>query len=54
MLAALAHAAVLSEVPHVPASQLTARLEEVHVLSCNSADIGNHGLFMLFMNEGLW
>lgn len=33
MLAALAHAAVLSEVPPVPASQLTARLEEVYVPS---------------------
>ena len=39
MLAALAHAAVLSEVPRVPASQLEARLEEVHVLFINSIDM---------------
>jgi hypothetical protein len=39
VLAALAHAVVLSEVPDVPASQLTARLEEVHVLFICSVDM---------------
>jgi len=55
VLAALAHAAVLSEIPQVPASLLTARLEEVHLLS---ADIGKHVFWRgfsgsLFVNEGL-